>query len=56
MYQTSYFLEMNATRFPDRLALVFKDKEITWKALDETVDKLVCGMREAGIRKGDVVS
>lgn len=56
MYQTSYFLEMNATRFPDRLALVFKDKEITWKALDETVDKLVCGMREAGIRKGDVVA
>ena len=56
MYQTSYLLEMNATRFPDRLALVFKDEEISWKTLDHEVDRLARGMRGRGVRKGDVVA
>ena len=56
MYQVSYFLQLNATRKPDELALVTFDRTMTWAELDEESRRLARGLQARGISKGDVVA
>ncbi|GHT78097.1 hypothetical protein FACS1894104_0780 [Actinomycetota bacterium] len=55
MFELSYFLRRSATMFPERLALVFDDKELTYKELNEMANMLANGLISRGIKKGDVV-
>jgi long-chain acyl-CoA synthetase len=43
-------------QYPDQPAIVFFDHEITYRELDELVDRLAAGLQDLGLRKGDRVS
>ncbi len=45
-------LRNTAQRFPKKTAIVFGQKTISFKTLDETTDKLAAGLAHRGIRKG----
>jgi O-succinylbenzoate-CoA ligase len=49
-------LERNAFRSPDREAVVFRDRRITHRELDERVRALTAGLIKLGIARGDVVA
>lgn len=49
-------LAENARRFPDRTALVFFGRRISYRALDEAVDRFAAGLQLKGIRRGDRVA
>ena len=51
------FLRDTVQRFPDRPAVVFREQGIrwTWRAFDEEVDRLACGLASIGIARGDRV-
>ena len=49
-------LHTTAERFPDRAALVFFGRRITYRALDESVDRLASGLRRLGLREGERVA
>lgn len=51
------FLRDTARRFPDRPAVVFCEQSIrwTWRAFDDQVDRLACGLTSIGISRGDRV-
>ncbi|WP_286199145.1 class I adenylate-forming enzyme family protein [Mycolicibacterium sp. ELW1] len=42
-------------RFPDRLAVRFRDHEVTWGQLDADVDALAAGLSQRGVGLGAVV-
>lgn len=44
-----------AEKTPDHIALVFRDKKITYRQLDQMSDVLAHRIREKGIRRNDVV-
>lgn len=44
-----------ARRCPDRLAVRFPDRDLTWSELDRSVDELAAGLYDDGLRPGDVV-
>lgn len=46
----------NAERFPDRRALVFFGKALSYKALDAAVDHCAAGLVRLGVRRGDRVA
>ena len=50
-------LEGTAARFPDRLALVVRQQRVrlTWRELDDEVDKLAAGLLALGLEPGDRV-
>ena len=50
-----HMLQTSASRFPDREALVDKDKRLTFQAAAKQVAGLAEGLRQAGIRRGDRV-
>lgn len=56
MYQVAYFIESNATRCPDKLAVCFGDRTLTWKELNVEANKLAFGLMNRGVGKGDVVA
>ena len=45
-----------AERFPDKDALIFFDRGITYRELDGFVDSLAAGLQGLGVEKGDRVS
>ncbi len=49
-------LKTSAERFPDKKALVFFDRVITYGQLDSLVDSLAAGLQDLGLQKGDRVS
>lgn len=53
MYQVSYFLTMNSSMHPDRLALVCEGREYTWRELNEEANRLARALLAAGLKKGD---
>lgn len=55
-YQVSYFLESNATRYPNRPAFRFEQTSFTWKELNKEANRLATGLISRGIRKGDTVA
>jgi long-chain acyl-CoA synthetase len=50
------FLENSATNFPDNIACVYVDEEITYKELKLKVDKLASAFVDLGLKKGDTVA
>jgi fatty-acyl-CoA synthase len=52
----SYVLERNADLFPEKEAIIFEEKRITYKALNERVNALASALLELGVRRGDIVA
>jgi long-chain acyl-CoA synthetase len=50
------FLEDSAARTPDKVALVFGDRRLTYAEIDRACNRLAAGLREAGVRRGDRVA
>lgn len=53
MFQVGYFLIRNAKMYPDRLAVVFEEKTVTYLELNKTVNRLANHLKALGIKKGD---
>ena len=49
-------LKASSSRYPNKVATVFKGFEITYKELNELSDKLAAGLHDLGVRKGDRVA
>ena len=54
-YLLQHLLIDSAEKFPDNEAVVFQDKSITYRELDEVTNKLAITLKENGIKKGDRV-
>jgi len=52
----SHVLETNAEKFPDKEALVYEDRRITYRELTDRVNGLAKGLLNLGIGKGDIVA
>jgi len=50
-----HFLDETAKKHPDKVALVFYGKEITYKELKELSDRFAHALQDLGIQKGDRV-
>src|SRR5687767_3802440 len=48
-------LAEHGRRFPDRVAVVCGGTRLTWRELDERVDRLAAVLTEGGVGPGDVV-
>jgi len=51
----AHFVTRNARRFPDRPALVWRDRVWTWRETDAAVTALAAGLAARGVAKGDRV-
>jgi long-chain acyl-CoA synthetase len=49
-------LRRSAYRFPDKPALIFKEKKVTYQELDRRVNRLANGLLAMGLEKGDRVA
>jgi long-chain acyl-CoA synthetase len=49
-------LRRSAARFPDKTALIFKQRRMTYQELDRRVNRLANGLLEMGLQKGDRVA
>jgi len=52
----SYVLEGNAEKFPGKEALVYEDRRIIYRELNDRVDGLAKGLLDLGVGKGDIVA
>jgi long-chain acyl-CoA synthetase len=50
------FLEQTAARYPERMALVFQGYKVTFRQLNEMVDRFAAGLHAFGIGRGDSVA
>lgn len=50
------FLERSAQSYPDRMALLFQGYEISYRQLDDMVNRFAACLTDFGIRKGDRVA
>jgi long-chain acyl-CoA synthetase len=50
------FLENNADRLPDKIALVCDGRRLTYKQIDEMADRLAQAMIQQGVQRGDRVA
>jgi len=48
-------LEGTAEKFPDREVIIFEDKKITYRELNERANEFAAGLLKLGIQKGDKV-
>jgi len=53
---TEHHLYKTVDKYPNELALVQLDYEMTWKELRDKVDRLATALYDMGVRKGDVVA
>jgi long-chain acyl-CoA synthetase len=49
-------LQGKARIFPDKTAIIFKDRRISYREYNETVDRLAAGLQNLGVDKGDRVA
>jgi long-chain acyl-CoA synthetase len=49
-------LRETARKYPDRVALIFKDAEIIFREYDQSVDRLAGALQKLGVKKGDRVA
>ena len=49
------YFEKTCARYPDKPAFVFRDKTLTWKALEQIVDRLALALIDLEIGHGDMV-
>ena len=53
---TDYHLYRPAKKYPDNLAIVYMDREMTFRELQDQVDRFATALSDIGIKKGDVVA
>jgi long-chain acyl-CoA synthetase len=46
----------NGLRYPDKQALVTREREVTWRELDRRVDRIANALRSRGLVPGDLVA
>ena len=51
-----YYLRKSATEFPDKLAIHFLGKEMTYRQLYDAAFKFACYLQQIGLKKGDRVA
>ena len=51
----AWFLKENSRKHPNKAAIIFYGKEISFKELDELVDRFAAALRDIGIEKNDRV-
>jgi fatty-acyl-CoA synthase len=56
MYNLSLIVERNADRRPDKEVIVFGESRMTNRDLHRRVNALAAGLRDQGVRRGDVVA
>lgn len=49
-------LLLNKNRFPEKTAIVYKDRRITYKELNQRVNQIVHALGELGVKEGDKVA
>jgi acyl-CoA synthetase (AMP-forming)/AMP-acid ligase II len=52
----SYVLEGNVEKFPNKEAIIFGERRLTYKQLGERVDGLAQGLQRLGLKGGDTVA
>ncbi|UCD83280.1 MAG: AMP-binding protein [Deltaproteobacteria bacterium] len=52
----SDFLSEAVAKCPDKVAIVYEDRRITFKELQEEAEKLAAGLVDLGLKKGDMVT
>jgi fatty-acyl-CoA synthase len=55
-WNVGYIVQKRAEMSPDKAAIIFEDKPVTYKALNEGVNRAAHFLRKRGIRNGDRVS
>jgi len=50
----SYVAEKNAKEYPEKEAIIYGDKRITYRELNKRVNALAKGLLDLGLGKGDV--
>lgn len=50
------FLSASAQKYPDRTAIIFYGRRLTYRALDEAVTRFAAALADRGLAKGDRVS
>jgi acyl-CoA synthetase (AMP-forming)/AMP-acid ligase II len=50
------FIARHAQWYPDKTAVIFENKSLTWKAFDERIRKVASHLHRAGLSKGDKVA
>lgn len=50
-----FYLEMNASKFPQKIALMTEEGQYDYTHLNEAAKKIAFGLKEAGIKSGDHV-
>lgn len=53
--QLEQFLELSATRYPDKVALVFEQQKLTYGQIDRLCNRLAHAFVDAGVQRGDRV-
>src|SRR3954470_18661169 len=56
MLNLAGIIEQHARRNPDRIAIVFREKRLTYAALDAWANQIANGLRISGIGKGHHVA
>ena len=51
----AYLVTQNARRFPERTALVWRDRSWTWRELDARVSALAAALLDLGVQPGEAV-
>ncbi|MDD5594900.1 MAG: long-chain fatty acid--CoA ligase [Candidatus Omnitrophica bacterium] len=49
-------LKESSLKYPSRTAIVFGQKKITYRFLDEITDQLACGLVKLGVKKGERIA
>ncbi len=52
----SEYLDEAVEKAPDKVAIIYQDRKITFKELKEETEKLAAGLVDLGIQQGDMVS
>jgi non-ribosomal peptide synthetase component E (peptide arylation enzyme) len=50
------FLRTSAQKYPNKTAIIYFDKKITYKELDVLTDKFAAALADLGVKKGDKVA
>jgi acyl-CoA synthetase (AMP-forming)/AMP-acid ligase II len=53
---TAFYLDEPARKYPDNLAVVYMDYEMSFRELKDSVDRLATALSDREIKKGDVVA
>jgi acyl-CoA synthetase (AMP-forming)/AMP-acid ligase II len=50
------FIAQHARWYPDKTAIVFEDRRLTWKELNDRANRIANNLRKTGVSKGDRVA